>query len=128
MTAWIPKPPRVAERIVGDVVPRVPIEVEPFVPLVRELMSERPDDYVWIAAEESALAVLRDQWSDELADDIGRALAEVHEDYLATARCVEQVIDDLEEHGLSAWATRAILAQRAFEIAWDVVDDDEEIL
>lgn len=127
MDGWIPKPPELAGRIAADAARRVKIDEAALVPAVRELMGERPDDSIWIAAEESALSVLRDQWCDEFADDIGRALADVHEDYLASARCVEQVLVDLEENGLRAWATKAILAQFAFDIAFDLVAEEESV-
>lgn len=127
MDGWIPKPPELAGRIAADAARRVKIDEAALVPAVRELMGERPDDSIWIAAEESALSVLRDQWCDEFADDIGRALADVHEDYLASARCVEQVLADLEENGLRAWATKAILAQFAFDIAFDLVAEEESV-
>jgi hypothetical protein len=122
--SWIPKPPERAARIASEAAQRVQVDEESLRPAVRELMRTRPDDFIWIAAEESALSLLRDSWTDELSDEIVRALGAVHEQRLAEAESVLEALDDLEEHGRDSWAAKAVLANFAFNIAYDIVDED----
>jgi len=76
-----------------------------------------------IAAEELASDAIDDVWYEKgLAEAYARALADVHEHYLAQAMRVIEAIGALEEEGRHSWVARAISHQFAFDVAWEVLD------
>jgi hypothetical protein len=108
MTGWVAncfhlgvKAPADAKRIVCDVAQRVEIDQCRF---VRET-DERfvPGTY----------------WHGE------RALADVHELYRVHAASVLEAEEDLRLHGAESWIAQAVMHQKAFSLAWEVLDKND---
>lgn len=76
-----------------------------------------------IASEQIATEVVDDVWLDEgLADAYARALADVHEQYLAQALRILETSALLEEEGRESWIAGAISHQFAWHVAWEALD------
>jgi hypothetical protein len=110
-------------RIACDAASRVRLDVDPLIARVAARLRETGHWNPMIAAEEIATDAVDDVWHEEsLADAYARALADVHEQYLAQAVRVTEAIEALEEEGREAWIARAISHQLAFQVAWDALD------
>jgi hypothetical protein len=119
-----PEPPELADRILSDAWDGVHFDTGPLVARVVERLRVSDHWHPLIAAEEIATEEVAGLWDEEnLADAYGRALADVHEQYLAHALRVLEAIDELEADGREAWAARGISHRVAFGAAWQALDD-----
>ena len=131
MTGWVAncfhlgvKAPADAKRIVCDVAQRVEIDQSR---LVRETDERFVPGAYWhdlIEAERIATQVVADAWGD-IAADCERALADVHELYRVQAASVLEAEEDLRLHGAESWIAQAVMHQKAFSLAWDVLDKND---
>lgn len=123
MTREGPADPEVRCRIAGDAAHRVKLDVAALVERVAARLREGNHWNTMIAADEIATEEVDGLWFDEgLADAYGRALAEVHEQYLADAMRVRETIAALDEDGRESWIAGAIGHRLAFDVAWQAQD------
>jgi hypothetical protein len=118
------KPPADAERIVSDVAQRVEIDQTR---LVQETDERFVPGAYWhdlMEAERIATQVVADAWGD-IAADCERALADVHELYRLQAASVLEAEEDLRRRGADSWIAQAVMHQKAFNLAWDVLDKND---
>ena len=109
--------------MVSDAAARVQIDLEPLLEKVVERVRESDHWNPVMAADEIADEVFADTSYDEaLAEAYARALADVHEQYLAHALRVTEAIEVLLEEGREAWIARAISHDFAERLAWDALD------
>src|SRR3989442_11083865 len=117
-----PSNPELRSRIAGDAVRRVKLDIAPLVERVAARLRESDHWNPMIAADEIATDEVGSLWYDEnLADAYGRALAEVHEQYLADAMRVRETIEALDEDGRESWIAHAIGHRLAFDVAWEAM-------
>lgn len=116
------RPPQEAERIIFDVSSRVVIDEERLRTAVSARFVPGAHWHDLMEAERVAGEVVADEWGD-VAAACDQALAEVHELYLGQAASVLEAKEDLRENGADSWIARAVRYQRAFNLAWDVLDE-----
>jgi hypothetical protein len=113
-----------AERIVSDVAQRIEIDQTR---LLRETDARFVPGAYWhdlMEAERIATQVVADAWGD-IAADCERSLADVHELYRVQAASVVEAEEDLRLHGAESWIAQAVMHQKAFHLAWDVLDKND---
>lgn len=118
------QPPKEAERIIADVCARVRVDEGR---LRREIGDRFVPGEHWhdlMEAERIAGEILADAWGD-IAADCEQALADVRELYLVQAARVLEAHDDLRTNGSDAWIARGVIHHHAFDLAWDVLDEND---
>lgn len=118
------KPPPDGERIILDVAARVEVD---HARLVKETDGRFVPGAHWhdlIEAERVAGEVVAEDWG-VIAHDCETALGDVHDEYLAQAASVLEATEDLRRNGADSWIAKAVMHQKAFHIAWDVLERNE---
>ena len=118
------KPPDQAERIISDVAARVLVDKDRLRREVGERFVPGSHWHDLMKAERIAGEIVTGAWG-ELAADCDRALADVRELYLVQAARVLEAQEDLRTNGSDAWIARGLIHHHAFELAWDVLDEND---
>lgn len=116
------RPGATAERIVGDVAGRVDEDFAELGPGLADDVRASDHWHPLMEAERLATEAVRDRWQ-ALEEACERALGDVHESYLVQASYVLEALEELRERGVESWIARALIHDRAFNLAWNVLDD-----
>jgi hypothetical protein len=118
------KPPQDAERIISDVASRVHVDRERLRGEIGERFVPGAHWHDLMEAERIAGEIVTDAWGD-IAADCERALADVRELYLVQAARVMEAQEDLRANGAESWIAGGLIHHHAFELAWDVLDEND---
>lgn len=116
-------PPEFAYQVIADTANRVRFPVEQLAAKVADVLRNGDDPGSLIDGEELAEREVDELWYEEdLGAAYGRALAEVHQEYIARAARVLDIADDLVTEGRESWIAKALRHQFAFDASWEAQD------
>jgi hypothetical protein len=118
-----PTPPEFAFQLIADTANSVRFPVERLAAQIADELRDGDHSHPLMHGEELAGRAVDELWHEEgLGSAYERALAEVHEEYVARAARVLDVADDLVTAGRESWIARALRHQFAFDASWEAQD------